>query len=167
MTALNASKLFIESDNVTLDSINKTNSNSTLPTRVCEASTPIANANGTNCTSCPPGQYAFLANATCYTPSYVSNLTALNETKLFIESDNVTLDQLNKTLSNSTLPSIVCNASTPIFNGKTCIACPAGQYVVLSNSTCYKAKNVTNVAAIVKAGRYSETQPNATIKAIN
>jgi hypothetical protein len=87
-----------------------------------------------------------LKNNTCYQPDEVTNVDALG--KNYIENNGTTLQSIKDQLKNTTLPTLNCSTSTPLFNGKKCVGCPKTEFYLLSNSTCYKAKNVTNLKAL-------------------
>jgi hypothetical protein len=75
---------------------------------------------------------------------------------------------LNASIIAEKLPTQPCPADKPVFGGpnKTCFACPSGEFLLLSNFTCYKPKNVTNVDALKQAKTYVENE-NHTLAQLN
>ena len=93
---------------------------------------------------------------TIYTPKKVANVEALKKNQSYVEDDNHTLAKLNSSIAAEKLPTEKCPEDKPVFGGenKTCFTCPKGEYILLSNFTCYTPKLVTNVDALKTAKNY-------------
>ena len=163
VTALNATGKVLPFNGVTLQTVMARQKKLVLPVIACPKLFPLFN--GTNCVACPNGTYYLLSNDRCYTPKNVSNVDYLLKNKNFINVGNSTLSSLNATITASKYPVHACSASTPVFNGTNCFACPRGSYYFLNNFTCYQPKNVSNVSALATGHRYI-SRPNHTLLTI-
>ena len=123
MTYFTKYPFYIESGNVSLESIKKAIEQNPYPQILCPEATPVFN--GTACYSCP-GYYDFyiLENNTCLTPHSYTNVQVINDSNRYIEKDNYTLKALNDALKALKVPVAICNAKEPLYNGTACISCP-------------------------------------------
>jgi hypothetical protein len=139
-----------------------------LPTQPCPADKPVFGGPNKTCFACPSGEFLLLSSLTCYKPKSVTNVDALKQAKTYVENENHTLAQLNSSIAAEKLPTQPCPADKPVFGGqnKTCFACPSGEFLLLSNFTCYKPKNRTNVEYLSKSLIYIEVG-NSTIASLN
>ena len=129
VTALNATKRVLTYKNVTLLSLQNSIKKILLPVKECPKLFPLFN--GTSCVACPNGTYYLLRDNRCYIPQFVSNITALNNTKLFVNIGNATLTNLAANISMLKLPHVECPPSAPLFNGSVCLTCPSGTYYLI------------------------------------
>ena len=165
--------------NHTLTSLNKSITTSPYPTVPCPRAAPLFN--GSACTFCPsgtkyllskltcvgcPNGTVLLSNLSCYLPQLVSNTTALNQSKMFVNQGNATLSNIAAKTAALVLPYAHCPSSAPLFNGSNCIKCPSGTYYLLSNLTCYTPQVVTNTALLLKTNKYINIG-NSTLSALN
>ena len=97
---------------------------------------------------CALDQYYNLQSMKCYSPKLVSNVQALNKSKRYIELDAATLENIEKNLNSSQLPTTKCSDKQPLFNNKHCISCPEGTYYNLKDLNCYTPKMVSNPQAL-------------------
>lgn len=116
-----SSKLYVESSNVTMSSLINAALANPYPMISCPPATPIWT--GTACGACPPGNYVVLENMTCLAPKSVTNITALNATKNYVEGGNVTLASIQQSIASMTVPTLACPANAPLHNGTACISC--------------------------------------------
>lgn len=160
---LTKSKNVVEIGNATVLSLSASINSSKLPVVSCPSLTPFFN--GTGCVACAPGNFFLLSNSSCYTPGHVTNITELKRLKNYIQVGNVTLASISSAINASKFPVVACNSTTPVFNGKSCMACPNGTFYILTNFTCYTPGLVTNISQLLKAKNYIEIG-NATISAL-
>jgi hypothetical protein len=122
-----------------------------LPVSTCAPEVPLSD--GTKCISCPTDKYYNIKDKSCYEPPLVTNIEALRKMGKVIEEDSSTLANLQTSISQIVKPKL-CPETTPLFNRAACIACPSGTYYMLSNSTCYTPKQVTNVPFLIASKNY-------------
>lgn len=164
VSALNISKRYANYLGVTLNSINVSISQHKYPVVACPSTSPLFD--GVKCIHCSPGTYYLLSNASCYTPHLVTNVSYLGLMKNYVEVGNATLLSLSNSINSSKLPVVACNSTAPVFNGKSCMACPNGTFHVLSNFTCFTPHFVANIAQLIKAKNYIEVG-SATIASLS
>lgn len=146
ISAINETHRVLERDNYTLQHLKDNILKDNLPTKDCPTATPMLSSN--LCIACAAPKYYDIKTRSCYQPLLRTNVEALKKDARYIEIGNHTLKALNDTLNNSTLPTVPCPASAPIYDGAACHHCNDGEFFLLSNLTCIKAKNVTNVKAL-------------------
>lgn len=117
------------------------------------------------CLGCPPGSYYLLDTFQCYIPPNVTNITALNKTKLYIQSAKVTLKSLDAEIKKIGRPVNVCGEKTPLQNGTQCMGCKEGQYYNLENRTCITPNMISNTDAVQLSNNYLVTK-KGTIQSI-
>lgn len=54
------------------------------------------------------------------------------------------------------MPTQSCPAEKPLYNGKECVSCSAGEYYDLKTLQCIKERSVSNVDALNKTGKVIE-----------
>jgi hypothetical protein len=135
-----------------------------LPTQPCPEDKPLF-LNKT-CFACPIGEYILLSDLTCYKAKNVTNTAYLEIAKNYIENDNHTLAQIKTAIAAEKLPTHICPDSLPVVKEQKCVACPNGQYYLLSNLSCYQPQYVTNVEAVKKSNSYVEDS-NHTLAQLN
>ena len=152
ITELNHTGHYINSSNVTLQTILAQIKKAKFPVKACPASKPLYD--GTKCMGCPSSLYYFdLSNNTCYLPKNVSNISALAISHRFISQPNHTLLTIEAAINASKLPVNTCPSTKPLYNNNTCVGCPQGEYFDLKNLTCYKPKLTSNVTALNLTGK--------------
>ena len=164
VSALNISQRYANYLGVTLNYINASISQQKYPVVACPSTSPLFD--GVNCIHCQLGTYYLLSNSSCYTPHLVTNVSYLGIMKNYVEVGNATFLSLSNSIHSSKLPVVACNSSTPVFNGKTCMACPKGTFYALNNFTCLTPHFVANIAQLVKAKNYIEVG-SATIASLS
>jgi hypothetical protein len=164
-TYLNATGHYIQVGNYTLANLVQALTSSPLPSVACPISAPVFN--GTHCVYCPPTDYYFLSNFTCYHPAKVSNISALNASHRYVDYGGITLTILNDAILLQTEPVLPCPASAPMYNGSNCVFCPVGTYYLLSNFTCFTPNFATNISAVAATNRYIQFAPNYTLNSIS
>jgi hypothetical protein len=151
--ALQKSHRYIEIDNHTLKALNDSINKQVLPTQPCSEAAPILDASGT-CHHCSEGEFYLLSNLTCIKAKNATNVEALTKSKLYIEDSTHTLQAIGDMIKKDPYPSGPCPEATPILKDNSCFGCPKGQYVFLSNSTCYQPENATNIDSLNKTRNY-------------
>lgn len=150
--ALNKTGKVIEIGNFTLANVKAANQKTMSegsPTVDCPIEKPMFN--GTECISCPLGNYYNLQDLKCYTPTTVSNVNALAASKRYANVDTYTLENLDKDIKAIQLPKIACPSDKPLYDGKHCIYCPANTYYNLKDNSCYTPQFVSNTDALAKS----------------
>jgi hypothetical protein len=112
--------------------------------------------------SCPIGTYYNLKASNCFTPTLVSNIDALSKSQSYVEEGNSTLANLSLAINKTILPTNVCNATTPLFDGTKCISCSQSLYN-LQTLSCFNCAidqyyNATQLKCLSKPHYY----PNLT-----
>ena len=124
---------FIELDNYTLANFEAADNKLPAPKKPCDEKTPLFTAKG--CIACPSNSFYNLKTLDCTTAVPVTNVNAIKAANNFLEVDNFTLANISKQISASTLPTNPCEASAPLFNGNSCLACNNSLYN-LKTSAC-------------------------------
>lgn len=131
-TALKTLK-YIEIGNNTISNIDAENAKIPNPKKACPPEAPLFNK--TTCITCSNGTYYNLQTLKCVITVPVTNIDAVKKSNNFLETDNYTLANIQKQISQSILTPIPCDASQPLYNGTSCLACPYSLYD-LKTLTC-------------------------------
>jgi hypothetical protein len=158
-TALKTLK-YVEIEKSTISNIDAENAKIPNPKKPCPPESPLYNK--TACISCPNGTYYNLQALACTSPVSVTNVDAIKKGNNFLEVDNYTLANIQKLNSQNVLPTVACDASKPLYDGKNCTACPASLYNLKSsacvNCTIQEYYNKTTNKCTPKPNNY----PNLT-----
>ena len=92
VSAMKASHRVIPYRGVSLANVTANIKKLKFPYTECPELYPLFN--GTECVTCPNGTYYLLNNDTCYIPQVFTNVTALNQSKLYINVGNHTLTRI-------------------------------------------------------------------------
>lgn len=153
---------YIELGNNTISNIDAANAKIPVPKKPCAKDAPLWN--GTACLSCPNGTYYNLQSLACTSPISITNVDAIKKSNNFLETDNYTLTRISQQDAKSILPTVACNASTPLFDGKSCIACSNSIYDLKSLScvNCSKSDyyNTTTNKCAPKPNYYPNLNNN-------
>jgi hypothetical protein len=87
----------------------------------------------------------------------VSNVTQLKKLNNVKETDNYTIANIEKQINASTRPTVSCNETKPLFDGKKCISCDAFSIYDLKASNCIPPQLFTNTTAL-KTLKYIELE---------
>lgn len=90
-------------------------------------------------------------------PQFVTNVTHLNLTNLYVDVGTHTLVAIEAAIVAAHLPVMYCPAKRPLFNGTFCIECKPGQFYNLGNLSCQNPNYISNILALKLAGNYLQT----------
>ena len=96
--------------------------------------------------------YYDIRSLKCISARLVSNVSALNATNKTVATGHYTLVNLQKQIKAQVVPTKVCPAATPLFNGSQCVACAPNQYYLIETLKCYTPVYSSNVAALTSSG---------------